>query len=131
MMKYPKEGEEREYEGVGRGQCVSSISIEYEREGERGGGGGEEGEFFPFWFPEHQATNTTSTPAVISSNIDLCLFECSGPIPTRGRGIEQRSKRLEFGGDRMESKIRRRRRGHFYDNIKCWEIPFRSNFLPL
>ena len=36
-MKYPKEGEEREYEGVGRGTCVSSISVGFEIERERGG----------------------------------------------------------------------------------------------
>ena len=31
----------------------------------------------------------------------------------------------------MENKNPRRIIGHFNDNIKCWEIPFRSNFLTL
>ena len=36
-----------------------------------------------------------------------------------GEGIEQRKKRSEIGGDRMKRKIPRRRRRHFYDNMKC------------
>ena len=31
----------------------------------------------------------------------------------------------------MDSTIPRKSRGHFYDNMKCWEISFRSYFLPL
>ena len=31
----------------------------------------------------------------------------------------------------MEGTSIRSRRGQFYDNIKCWEMPFRSNLLPL
>ena len=51
--------------------------------------------FFPFWFPEQKVTNTTATPATISSYPVSCLFECLGPIPTReGGGVEQMRKRL-------------------------------------
>ena len=46
-MKYTKEGEGRECEGVVRGPCVSSSSVGYIIERDRGGGGGEEVEFFP------------------------------------------------------------------------------------
>ena len=31
----------------------------------------------------------------------------------------------------MERTSPMTRRGHFKDNIKCWEMPFRSKFLPL
>ena len=62
----------------------------------------------------------------------FCLFEFLGPIPTRGGGgIVQRRKRLKIGGYRMERKNPRRRSGHFYDNVNFWEMPFRSEFLPL
>ena len=36
-----------------------------------------------------------------------------------GGGVEHRRKRLEIGGDRMESTSPRRRRGHFNDNKEC------------
>ena len=40
--------------------------------------------------------------------------------PNKGRGgIENRRKRLEIGGDRMERTSPRKRRGHFNDNKEC------------
>ena len=37
-----------------------------------------------------------------------------------GRGVEQSDKSLEIGRGRVKRKSPRRRRGHFYYNIKCW-----------
>ena len=52
-----------------------------------------------------------------------------GSNTNKGGGVEQRKKTLELGGDRMERTSLMRRRGYFYDNIKLWEMPFRSKFL--
>ena len=41
---------------------------------------------FSFYFPEHKATNTTATPAAISSDPVFCLFGFLVPITTRGGG---------------------------------------------
>ena len=57
------------------GNCVSISSAGYKIKRDRGGGVGEEGEFCPLLFLDHQATNTTATPAVISSDPVFCLFE--------------------------------------------------------
>ena len=40
-------------------------------------------------------------------------------------------KSLDIGVDRMDRTCPRRRRGHFYSNIKCSEMPFGFNFLHL
>ena len=98
-MKYLKTGEGKEDEGLGRGPCVSSRSVGNEREIERGGGGGEEKEFCPFWSPEHKVTNTTATPAVISSYPVFCLRECFDPIPARvGGGLTEEEEFVNWGG---------------------------------
>ena len=53
----------------------------------------------------------------------VTIVVITGPIPTRGiRGNEQRREEEEvgyWGGGRMERTHQKRRRGHFYDNIKC------------
>ena len=48
-----------------------------------------------------------------------------------GLNLGGRRNMLKIGGDGIESTNPRRKRDIFYDNTKYWEMPFRSNFLPL
>ena len=88
--------------------------------------------YFPsFWLPEHKTTNTTATPATISSYPVLCIFECLGPILTRGGGLKRGGKRWTPGEIVWIGQVRGGGRESFYVNIKCLETPFRSVFLLL
>ena len=92
----------------------------------------------PLWFPEYKYTSTNANSAAISSYPVFCLFECllsaflnAWVQYQKTGGLKIWERGWKSVGERVASKSPRRRRGNFYDNIKCWEMPFRSNFLPL